>query len=430
MSNFSFIPSNKVASFGATVWHEFSPLAVKHNAINLGQGFPDWDGPDFVLKAAHEAVDSNLNQYTRSGGHPRLVNAISKLYSPLFGRTINPMEEVVTTVGASQGIFASVLSFISPGDEVILIEPFFDIYMGSVVMSGAVPKYIALRPKNPIVPGEPQSSTEWVLDLDELKSLITHKTRLLIINTPHNPTGKVFTQKELEDIAEIVRPYPHLVVLSDEVYEWMTYDDAVHFRFATIPGMWERTLTLGSAGKMFSVTGWKIGWGIGPKPLVEAVMKAHQYIPFSISTPMQEAVAVALELAPQKDYFSYLKKMYQEKRDFLLRTLLDAGLTPVVPQGAYFIFADTRAIELKGDDGKNKTITGMNMHRRDWNVCRWLTTEIGVAAIPPSPFYSEEHSNLPENFARFCFCKTDPVLKEAKVRLEKIKSSTNFHPVK
>jgi len=231
----------------------------------------------------------------------------------------------------------------------------------------------------------------------------------------------------LEEIAAVVKKFPHVTVLSDEVYEWMTYDDVEHIRIATLPGMWERTLTISSSGKTFSVTGWKIGWIIGPNYIVQSVMNAHQYIPFSVSTPSQEAVAVTFEEVQKTNYLAELKQMYQKKRDLLVKALQDAGLNPVVPKGSYFVIADLKNIKLFGDDGKQKSITGLGFHLHDWNLCRFLTTEVGVAAIPLSAFYSPEHQTI-TNYGRFCFCKKDSVLEEASSRLSKLKDMRNFSP--
>ncbi|EFA86801.1 kynurenine-oxoglutarate transaminase [Heterostelium album PN500] len=427
MSNYIFKPSAQTASFGPTVWVEFSPLAAKYKAINLGQGFPDFEPPSFVSEASIKTTESGgFNQYARSAGHLRLVNAISTVYSPLFGRTLDPMTEIMVSVGASEGLFVAIQTIVNKGDEVILIEPFFDIYTGAVTMAGGQAKCISLREyKEDRKPGEQRSSRHWKLDWSELESAITDKTRLIILNNPHNPTGKVWSREELLKFSEIVQKHPHLTVISDEVYEWMTYDDAVHTRIATLPGMYERTITIGSSGKTFSITGWKVGWIIGPRAIVSAISMSHQYVPFSVSTPHQEAVAIALEQVEQRNYFHELRTMYQAKRDKLVGGLRAAGLDPVVPEGTYFVMGDTSNIKLSGDQGQNTSLTGMGLNLRDWNVCRWLTTDIGVASIPPSAFYSEEHAKEGFNYARFCFCKKDEVLDRANQSLLKLKDHNN-----
>lgn len=396
----------RVRGFGATVFAEFTALANATGAVNLGQGFPNFAAPDFVKAAAQQAIAADLNQYARSAGHPRLVQALAQVYSPLFGRTLDPMTEIVVTVGATEGIFATVQALVDPGDEVILIEPFYDSYPAAVTMAGGVPVYVPLR-----APADSRSAAEWTLDLAELTAAITPRTKLLILNTPSNPLGKVFSRAELSALAELVCRF-NLTVLSDEVYEWMVYPPAEHVRIATLPGMWERTVTLGSAGKSFSVTGWKIGWALAPRPLAHAVLMAHQWIPFAVSTPMQEAIAVALEESEARAYFAWLSEMYQAKRDRLLTVLSEVGLPPMTPDGSYFIIVETSALAVPVAPGE----------RRDIAVCRWLTQEIGVAAIPPSPFYSAPHQHLTDNLARFTFCKTDEMLDEAARRLQTIKT--------
>ncbi len=402
----SFLPATRVRSFGTTVFAEYTALAIEHNAVNLGQGFPNFAAPDFIKEAAQAAIAADLNQYARSAGHPRLVNALAATYGPLFGRELDPMQEIVVTVGATEGIYATIQALVDPGDEVILIEPFYDSYPASVIMAGGTPVYVPLRQQ----PNATHAS-QFALDMDELAAAISPRTRLLVINTPQNPLGKVFSRQELEQVAALAQQHD-LLVLSDEVYEWMVYPaldgtPIQHVRMATLPGMWERTITLGSAGKTFSVTGWKIGWAIAPPHLAQAVFMAHQWIPFAVATPLQEAVGAALEEAPRQDYYSWLAKMYQAKRDKLLDVFNEVGLTPIRPDGSYFIIVDTRDLDVPVPDGT----------RRDVAVARWFTREVGVAAIPPSHFYSEAHQSLTENLARFCFCKTDETLDEAAQRL-------------
>ena len=396
--------AQRIQGFGATVFAEFTALAMQHGAVNLGQGFPNFAAPDFIKEAAQAAIRADLNQYARSAGQPRLVNEISELYSPLFGRTLDPLREIVVTTGATEGIFATMQALVNPGDEVILIEPFYDSYPAAVTMAGGIPVFVPLRWQSGA-----QSAAEWALDMDELAAAVSPRTKLLVLNTPMNPVGKVFTRAELEGIASLVLRN-NLLVLSDEVYEWMVYGAAEHVRLATLPGMAERTVTLGSAGKTFSVTGWKIGWAIAPPPLAHAVLMAHQWIPFAVATPLQEAVAEAFAQAQTNGYFAWLTQMYGAKRDKLISALRRVDLSPITPDGSYFVLFDTSALPVQGSEGV----------RRDVAVCRWLTTEIGVAAIPPSPFYSPAHRPLTDNLARFCFCKTDDLLDEAAVRLRRI----------
>lgn len=401
----AFTPADRVRTFGATVFAEFTALAHETGAINLGQGFPNFAAPDFIKEAARKAIADDLNQYTRSGGHPRLVQALSDFYGPLFGRDLDPMTEIVTTVGATEGIFAALQAVVNPGDEVIMFEPFYDSYPASTLMAGGVPVYVPLA--KPPADGQSRLASDWTLDMDRLAAAFTDRTRLLILNTPSNPVGKVFSRQELQNIADLVQTHSQkrrpVYVLSDEAYEWMTYDGRQHHRIATLPHMWEHTITLGSAGKTFSVTGWKIGWAIAPPDVTRALLMAHQWIPFTISTPCQEAVAAAFAMAPQQDYFRWLREMYQAKRDQLLAALNAAGLTPHVPHGSYFILAETGHLD----------VPPRAHEPRDVTVCRWLTSECGVVAIPPSAFYCPEHQHLVADLARFTFCKTDATLAEA-----------------
>lgn len=396
--------AQRIQGFGATVFAEFTALALQHGAVNLGQGFPNFAAPDFIKEAARAAIAAEINQYARSAGHPRLANTLAHVYGPLFGRTLDPMREIMVTTGATEGIFATMQAFVDPGDEVILIEPFYDSYPAAVTMAGGVPVFVPLRWS-----AGAHSAGEWALDMDEVAAAVSARTKLLVINTPMNPVGKVFTRAELEALAELALRH-NLLVLSDEVYEWMVYGGVEHVRIATMPGMFERTVTLGSAGKTFSVTGWKIGWAIAPPPLAHALLMAHQWIPFAVATPLQEAVAVAFEQGQANGYFPWLAQMYEAKRAKLLTALHTAGLTPITPDGSYFILFDTSRLPLQGGEGL----------RRDVAVCRWLTSEVGVAAIPPSPFYSPAHQPLTDNLARFCFCKTDEMLDEAAARLQRI----------
>lgn len=315
-----------------TVWHEFTGLANEYKAVNLGQGFPDWDSPEFAKKALCTAVNENYNQYTRSGGEISLVRALSGLYSPLFniGRPIDAMTEITISVGATEALFAIMQAYISEGEEVVMLEPAFDIYPAQVQMAGGTAVYVPLRP--------PASATEqWQLNMAELEAAITPRTKLLLLNTPHNPTGKVLTEAELTTIAEIMRRHPHVTIITDEVYEHLVYYGRKHTRFASLPDMFDRTITVSSAGKTFSVTGWKIGWTIGPKHLINPIMLANQWVQFSVSTPCQRAITHMIEYAAQpyleyNSYYAYLQDTYQKKFDFLINMVKEAGLKPLVTE--------------------------------------------------------------------------------------------------
>lgn len=404
-----------------TVWHEFTPLAQSTGAVNLGQGFPDWHAPDFVKAALHRAVDGNHNQYTRPGGHVRLVQALARHYSPLFGRALDAMTEITTTVGATEAIFACTQSLLNPGDEVVVFEPAFDIYSAQVQMAGGVCRFVPLR----LEKGADGQLT-WTYNQAELEAAFTPRTRMLLLNTPHNPTGKVFTVPELQAIADTVQRHEGVVVIADEVYEKLVYDGKSHVRIATLPGMFERTITVSSAGKTFSVTGWKVGWTIGPAHLIKPIMLANQWVQFSVPTTLQEAVAEAMEEAQKPyqgcaDFFTWLRTDYQGKRDRLAASLRAGGFEVAVPEGSFFIVADTGKFAVP-EKYLTETTPAAPVMTRDWAFCRYLTIEHGVAAIPPSAFYSPDTKPLAKHMARFAFCKTEDSLQEADKRLRAIAS--------
>ncbi|HVR76349.1 MAG TPA: aminotransferase class I/II-fold pyridoxal phosphate-dependent enzyme [Planctomycetota bacterium] len=361
-------------------------LSNEHSAINLSQGFPDFDGPPRVVEAAREALASGHNQYARSMGHPLLVETIAAKVRSLYGLEYDAGSEVVVFSGATEGIASFLLGFLDPGDEVILFEPFYDSYPAVIAMAGAVPRYTTLR------------FPDFALDVAELESLFSDRTRLIVLNTPHNPTGKVFNVEELSAIARLAAGRG-VVVLADEVYEHLTYDGLRHVPIATLPGMRERTFTVSSAGKTFSLTGWKIGWGTGPVRLVQAAQAAHQFITFSTATPLQVAVAGALR-EHDADYFDALRREYTARRDFIVEALGGVGFQVAVPRGTYFVTADFSRLSREDD--------------RSFAVR--LVKEHGVAAIPPSVFYKrrpEEGRSL----LRFAFSKRMETLGAAASRL-------------
>jgi aspartate/methionine/tyrosine aminotransferase len=387
--------AERVAAFGTSVFSEMSRLAAEHQAINLGQGFPDFAGPDFVKVAAKHAIDADLNQYAPSQGAARLRRAIAADWAQRYGRELDPDSEVTVTTGATEALIAAMLAFVNPGDEVVFFEPFYDGYVPDVLMAGGTPRVVRLQP--PATPGG-----AWWFDPDELRAAVGPKTRLLLLNTPHNPTGKVFTRAELEQIAAVCQEHD-VIALTDEVYDRITFDGHVHTPLATLPGMWERTLTLNSTGKTFSMTGWKIGFAIGPADLNAALRATHQFITFATATPFQEAMAVALETAAERGYYARLAREYADRRDRLRAALADAGLPPLVCEGSYFLVSDFTAFGFTEDVA----------------FCRYLVSEIGVAAIPPSAFYLDPASAPP--LVRFCFAKRDETLDAAAVRLAKLR---------
>ncbi|KAL1505684.1 hypothetical protein ABEB36_005190 [Hypothenemus hampei] len=385
-----------------SVWVEYIQLALDHKPLNLGQGFPDYPPPKYVTDALIEvASNRNLHQYTRGFGHPRLVQALARLYSQLIGREINAQSEMITTLGAYEALYSAITGHVDQGDEVIIIEPFFDCYAPMVKYAGGIPKFIALQPKNP--DGTAQSSADFVLDKSELESLFNSKTKAIILNTPNNPLGKVFTLEELTFIADLCKKY-NVLCISDEVYEWLVYEPNKHIRIATLPDMWERTITIGSAGKTFSVTGWKLGWAYGPANLLFNLQMIHQNSVYTGCTPIQEATAIAFEkelsrLTSEECYFHSISKELQPKRDFVVKFLKETGFKAIVPEGGYFILADWTPLESRVDLNSETDVY------KDYRFTKWMTKNVGLQGIPPTAFYSKEHKHLAEGFVRYCFIK-------------------------
>jgi len=380
--------AQRVSNFGTTIFFEMTDLANQHQAVNLGQGFPDFPGPDFLKQAAIQAIRDDINQYAPGSGRLSLREAIARRMARQYGLPIDPVTEIVVTSGATEAIFAAIMGLVNPGDEVILFEPYYDSYLPSVQMAGGVPRFYTLRPPN------------WAIDRNELAALFSNKTKLIIVNTPHNPTGKVYTEAELHIIADLCQTHDVIAVM-DEVYEHIVFDSHQHIPMATLPGMTNRTMTISSAGKTFSMTGWKVGWAIATAELCQAVFRVHQFVTYSVAAPLQEGVVTALQISD--DYYAKLAAMYQANRDFLAGVLAEAGLKPIMPQGTYFIMVDISHLGFPNDVA----------------FCRYLTTEIGVAAIPPSAFYSKPADGA--GLARFAFCKARSTLEEAARRLEKLK---------
>lgn len=376
----------QVRSFGTSIFSEMSRLANQHGAVNLGQGFPDFDGPEFYKDAAKAAIDAGLNQYPIAHGALRLRQAIAATWEHDYGRAVDPETEVTVTSGATEALFDAIQAFIGPGDEAIVFEPYYDSYLPSTLLAGGALRPVTLRPP------------EWSFDPDELASAFGPNTKLLLLNTPHNPTGKVFSREELATIAALCQEWD-VIAVTDEVYDRIVFDDAVHRPLAEMPGMWERTITINSTGKSFSMTGWKIGFLIAPPSLTEALRTVHQFVTFATSSPMQHASAVALELSLANDYYQRLKEEYTHRREVLWAALQASGLPPLPIAGGYFLNADISELGFADDVA----------------FCRWLTSEVGVAAVPPSAFYLDP-SRAPL-LARFCFAKRDETLAAAASRL-------------
>lgn len=388
------IQAQRVASFTASIFGEMSLLAQRHQAINLGQGFPDFPGPDLIKAAAAAAIAADLNQYPPSPGWPRLRKALAAQWAREHGREVDWETEVTVTSGATEGLYGLIQALVDPGDRVVVIEPAYDAYHADITMAGGVALPVRLLPPQPAVP-------RWSLDEPALRAAFKQGPKLLLLNTPHNPTGMMLTRAELELLAALCAEHDVLVV-SDEVYDRMVYDGAAHLPIATLPGMWERTITLGSTGKTFGVTGWKVGWAIGAAGLNQALRQAKQWITFTTPTPLQEATAVAIEQAEATGYYGQLRAEYAERRDLLRGLLERAGLPPLPVEGAYFI----------------SCAVGHLGYQDDVAFCRRLIADVGVAAIPTSIFSSDRLS-LPA-IARFCFAKRRATLEAAGERLRHI----------
>ncbi|KAF9933323.1 hypothetical protein BGZ75_000792 [Mortierella antarctica] len=407
--------AERVAHFEQDVWSIFTPLALECQAVNLGQGFMNFPPPDFVVEAAREAVLRNdCNQYSHPKGRPRLRNALAKSYSPLFERTLDPENEIVVTAGANEGIFSIFAGYLDQGSEVILMEPFFDQYISNITMNGGVPVYCPIRPKGDI--SKDMSASEWKIDIKELESKITPRSKIIVLNTPHNPIGKVFSREELTEIGALAAKH-NLLIISDEVYDRLYFDPKNHQRIATLDGFWERTITVGSGGKTFGTTGWRVGWLIGPKALLEPALAAHTRVVFCVNSPLQEAIAVGFEQADERGFFGSQISAYDHKREKLLSVFRKLGLPCTVPEGSYFILVNTDKIQVPAD---YEFPALLHSRPKDFRTCYWLTKEIGVCAIPPTEFYSKPNQKLAENFARFAFCKTDETLDAAAERLSKL----------
>ncbi|WP_270888638.1 pyridoxal phosphate-dependent aminotransferase [Pedococcus sp. 5OH_020] len=377
----------RMQGFGSTIFAEMTALAAQHGAVNLGQGFPDSDGPPEMLEAAKAAIDGGRNQYPPGPGVPELLDAVAAHQSRFYGLSPDPSSEVLVTVGATEAIAATILALCEPGDEVVTFEPYYDSYAASIALAGAVRRTSVLR------------FPDFAVDEESLRAAFSPRTRMVLLNSPHNPTGKVFTTAELELVCALAREYDAWIV-TDEVYEHLVFEGLQHVPVATLPGMAGRTLTISSAGKTFSATGWKVGWVSGPAEAVAAVRAVKQFLTFVGSGPFQPAVAVALGL-PDTVYAS-LSTMLQAKRDLLVKGLGSAGLEVSVPSGTYFVIADAAPLGAKDA----------------LEFCRELPGRAGVVGIPVSVFHDDR--DAARTLVRFAFCKRDEVLHEAVDRLSRL----------
>ena len=374
----------RMQPFGTTIFAEMSALANRTGAINLGQGFPDTDGPQEMLDAAKAAIDGGRNQYPPGAGVPELLEAITAHQERFYGIRLDPASQVLVTCGATEAIASVVLALCEPGDEVVTFEPYYDSYAATIALAGATRRTSVLR------------FPEFAVDEASLRAAFSARTRLVLLNTPHNPTGKVFTRDELELVASLAREHDAWVV-TDEVYEHLLFDGARHIPVATLPDMADRTITISSAGKTFSATGWKVGWLSGPEEAVTAARTVKQFLTFVASGPFQPAAAVALGLG--NDFYEGLQSSMQQKRDQLCTALEGLGLQVSRPQGTYFVIADAAPLG---------AVDGLEFARR-------LPEIAGVVGVPVSVFHDD--ADAARTLIRFAFCKKDEVLHEASRRL-------------
>jgi aspartate/methionine/tyrosine aminotransferase len=378
-------PANALfSSLGTTVFTVMSQLAAEHKSVNLGQGFPDGNGPADVREYAARCLSDQPNQYPPMMGVPDLRHAVAEHAKRFYDLDVDAQSEVMVTSGATEALAACFFGLIDPGDEVVLIEPLYDSYLPIVRLAGGIPKLVRMTPPH------------WELPRAELAAAFSPKTKAVVVNSPMNPTGKVFTRDELQFIADLVTQHD-VYAICDEVYEHLTFDSHAHIPLMTLPGMRDRCLRIGSAGKTFSLTGWKVGYVTGTAALLQPAAKAHQFLTFTTPPNLQRAVAYGLQKEPE--YFSGLAEELRKKRDFLSAGLRKLGFNVLDTQGTYFVSADFKNFNFEGDDVA---------------FCRYITAQAGVTAIPVSAFYE---TNGPNTFIRFAFCKDDTTLQEALTRL-------------
>jgi aminotransferase len=374
--------SEKASRFTESVIREMTRLAHRHGAVNLSQGFPDFPAPEAVKAAACDAIRADINQYAVTWGARALREAIAADMSTRHGVPVDADRHVTVCCGATEAMMATMLAIVDPGDEVVVFEPFYENYGPDAVLSGATPRYVPLR-------------EDWTFDSDELAAAFSDRTRAIIINTPNNPTGKVFTRAELETIAALCRRWG-VIAVTDEIYEHILYDGHQHVPMATLDGMAERTVTINSMSKTFSVTGWRVGWTIAPDDLTGAIRKVHDFLTVGAAAPLQAAAAVALGLP--RSYFDGLASTYRVRRDRLMGILRDAGFVCSAPQGAYYIMTDISGFGFPDDVA----------------FARYLVTDVGIASVPGSSFYRNAESG--RDRIRFCFCKKEETLAAAEER--------------
>jgi aspartate/methionine/tyrosine aminotransferase len=387
--------SEKAARFTESVIREMTRLAQQHGAINLSQGFPDFPAPAAIKRAACDAIEQDINQYAVTWGARPLREAIARDLTGRHGIDVDPDTHLTVCCGSTEAMMATMLAIVDPGDEVIVFEPYYENYGPDAVLSGATPRFVPLRWS--------ETDGDWAFDAEELARAFSNRTRAIIVNTPNNPTGKVFSRADLETIAALCRHWGAIAV-TDEIYEHILYDGSAHVPMASLDGMRERTVTINSVSKTFSVTGWRVGWTVAPADITGAIRKVHDFLTVGAAAPLQAAAAAALSLPAT--YYEELAAAYLARRDRLLGILDAAGFTCYRPRGAYYIMTDIAAFGFPDDVA----------------FARYLVTDIGVAAVPGSSFYREPASGRTK--LRFCFCKKDETLAAAETRLARLRASS------
>jgi aminotransferase len=380
--------SQRIAGFTESVIREMTRLAVRHGAINLAQGFPDFPAPAALKSAAAQAIDDDINQYAITWGAKPFRDAIAAKYLRTYGMEFDPEREITVCCGATEGMIASLLAVLDPGDEVVLFEPFYENYGPDTQLCGAIPRYVTLQ------------APTWSFDPQELRAAFTSRTRAIILNSPNNPTGKVFSRGELEYIAGLCQEFDCLAI-TDEIYEHILYDGAVHVPIMSLPGMRDRSILVNSMSKTYSVTGWRVGWVLASPDLTDSIRKVHDFLTVGAAAPLQQAGVLALSM-PQ-DYYDRLAAEYSGRRDHLVTTLQNTGFRCFTPQGAYYVMTDISAFDFASDV----------------LFVRHLITHAGVAAVPGSSFFS--HVSDASQFIRFCFCKKYETLEMARHQLIRLK---------
>ena len=382
--------SSKASQFTESVIREMTRFAFEHGAINLSQGYPDFPAPEELKEAACQAIRDDINQYAITWGAKAFRDAVAAKTQRYLGLEVDPERDITVCCGSTEAMIAAMLAIIDPGEEVVIFEPYYENYGPDAIISGAVPRFVKLRPP------------DWSFDEAELAAAFNNKTKAIIINTPNNPTGKVFTREELTQIADLCRKWD-AIAITDEIYEHILFDGAEHVAIATLPGMVERTVTINAMSKTYSVTGWRVGWTIAPPDLTSAIRKVHDFLTVGAAAPLQEAGVVAMNLP--NEYYEQLQSDYDRRRTNVLAMLKNSGIEYYVPRGAYYVMTEIGAFGF--DD--------------DVEFTKHMIKEIGVAVVPGSSFYSDPAEGRTQ--VRFCFCKKDETLAEAERRMKKLQAA-------